>query len=217
MIALSSPAAHCVVLAQVRRDVFDEVVVVGAPDVDVCVALGFSLYGLGDWVKISPRDADAWPGDAAVAAAVLATDIDLAQVGIAWYDGLHDGQDVVRARAALLGHFGASRQAFTTPPRIDQERLRSYDGDGRLSRAVIAISRPGLIEPVSVTHLEQCGIRTAADFVGAQVNYLSARRTAYIIRRDGTPLQIRGLGPDRALSLSAWRQRIDAGRARVFA
>jgi hypothetical protein len=67
-----------------------------------------------------------------------------------------------------------------------------------------------------VSDLERNGIRTAADFVGAQVNYLSLRRTAYIIRRDGTPLQIRGLGPDRALSLSAWRQQIDAGRAPIF-
>jgi hypothetical protein len=217
MVALSSPGARCVVLAQVRRGVFDEVVVVGAPDVDVFVALGFSLYGFGDWVKVSPRDADVWVGDAAVAAAALATDIDLTRVGIAWYDGLQDGRDVVRARAALLGRFGAAPRVFMMPPRIDQERLRTYDGDGRLSRAVIAISRPSGVEPVSVEHLQQCGIRTAADFVGAQVNYLSVRRTAYVIRRDGTPLQIRGLGPDRALSLSAWRQRIDAGRAPVFA
>jgi hypothetical protein len=186
--------------------------VVGATDVDVCVALGFSLYGFGDWVKISPHDADAWPGDAATAAAVLATDIDVSQLGIAWCDG----RDVVRSRAALLDFFGAARQVFTLPPRIDQERLLTYDRGGRLSRAVIAISRPSSIEPVSLTHLEQCGIRTAADFVGAQVNYLSVRRTAYVIRRDGTPLRIRGLGPDRALGLSTWRQRIDAGRAPVF-
>ena len=73
------------------------------------------------------------------------------------------------------------------------------------------------VELTSVRHLEECGIRTAADFVGAQVDYLSVRRTAYVIRRDGTPLQIRGLGAERALGLSAWRQWIDAGRAPVFA
>jgi hypothetical protein len=216
MVALSSPGAHSVVLAQACRGVCDEVVVVGAPDVDVCVALGFSLYGLGHWVKVSPRDTDAWLGDAAVAAAVLATDIDLTQTGLAWRDGLHEGREVVQARAALLAFFGADRRVFTTPPRIYQERLLTYDRDGRLSRAVIAISKPYWVVPVSVIDLERNGIRTAADFVGAQVNYLSLRRTAYIIRRDGTPLQIRGLGPDRALSLSAWRQQIDAGRAPVF-
>ena len=213
MVALSSQGARCVVLAQVRRGVFDEVVVVGAPDADVCVALGFSLHGSGDWVKVSPHDADAWPGDAAVAAAALATDIDLTQVGIAWCDG----RDVVRSHAALLSFFGAARQLFTLPPRIDQKRLLTYDRNGRLSRAVIAVSRPSRIEPTSLRHLEECGIRTAADFVGAQVNYLSVRRTAYVIRRDGTPLQIRGIGPERALCLSEWRQWIDAGRAPVFA
>jgi hypothetical protein len=217
MVALSSPGARCVVLAQVRRGFFDEVVVIGAPDVEVCVALGFSLYGFGDWVKTSPRDADGWPGDAAVAAAVLATDIDLSRAGIAWRDGLRDGPDVVSARAALFGFFGVTRRRFALPSRIDQDRLLTYDRDGRLSRAVIAISRPSRIEPVSLRHLEERGIRTAADFVGAQVDYLSNRRTAYVIRRDGTPLQIRGLGPDRALGLSAWRQGIDAGRAPVFA
>jgi hypothetical protein len=217
MVALSSPGARSVVLAQARQGVFDEVVMIGAPDVEVCVALGFSLYGFGDWVKVSPRDADAWLGDAAVAAAVLATDIDLTRVGIAWRDGLHDGRDVVRARAALLSFFGVARRVFTMPPRIDQDRLLTYDRGGHLSRAVLAISRPPSVEQVSLNHLEQSGIRTAADFVGVQVDYLSVRRTAYVIRRDGTPLQIRGLGPDRALNLSAWRQRIDARRAPVFA
>jgi hypothetical protein len=217
MVALSSPGARCVVLGQVRRDGFDEVTVVGAPDAAVCAALGFSVHGFGDWVKVSPRDEDAWPSDAAVAVAALATDIDLSRVGIAWRDGLHNGQDVVRSRAALLGYFGAGRQRFTLPSRIDQERLFSYDRDGRLSRAVIAISRPSGLEPVSLRHLEEHGIRTAADFVGAQVDYLSVRRTAYVVRRDGTPLQIRGIGAERALGLSAWRQWIDAGRAPVFA
>ncbi|AGZ41290.1 hypothetical protein [Actinoplanes friuliensis] len=216
MVALSSPGARSVVLAQVRRDGFDEVAVVGTPDVAVCTALGFTLHGFGDWVKTSPHDADVWPGDAAVAAAALATDIDLTRVGIAWCDGLHDGHDVVRARRVLLGYFGAGRQRFTLPPKIDQERLLSYDRDGRLARAVIAISRPSRLELTSLRHLEECGIRTAADFVGAQVDYLSVRRTAYVIRRDGTPLQIRGIGADRALGLSAWRQWIDAGRAPVF-
>jgi hypothetical protein len=217
MVALSSPGARCVVLAQVRRDGFDEVAVVGAPDVAVCVALGFSLHGFGDWVKTSPHDAEAWPSDAAVAVAALATDIDLGRVGLAWRDGLADGRDVARARTALLGYFGAARQRFTLPTPIDQQRLLSYDRDGRLSRAVIATSRPSGIELTSVRHLEECGVRTAADFVGAQVDYLSVRRTAYVIRRDGTPLQIRGLGAERALGLSAWRQWIDAGRAPVFA
>ena len=217
MVALSSPGARCVVLAQVVRGGFDEVTVVGAPDVEVCVALGFSLYGIGDWVKTSPNDADTWPGDATVAAAALTTGIDLTQAGIAWLDGLHDGRDASRARAALLGYFGAARRRFTLSPRIDQQRLLTYDRDGRLSRAVIAISRPPRIEPTSLRHLQQCGVRTAADFVGIQVDYLSVRRTAYVIRRDGTPLQVRGIGPDRALALSAWRQRIDAGRAPVFA
>ena len=216
MVALSSPGATCVVLAQVRRDGFDEVAVVGKPDAAVCVALGFSVHGFGDWVKTSPHDADPWPGDAAVAAAVLATDIDPTRAGLAWRDGLHDGRDVVRARTALLGYFGAGRQKFTLPAPIDQDRLLSYDRDGRLARAVIAISRPSRIEPVSLRHLEENGIRTAADFVGAQVDYLSVRRTAYVIRRDGTPLQIRGIGAERALGLSAWRQWIDAGRAPIF-
>jgi hypothetical protein len=216
LIALTSPGARCVVLAQVLRDGFDEVTVIGPPDVDVCVALGFSVYGFGDWVKTSPRDADAWPGDAAVAVAALATDIDLTRAGLAWHYGPHHGRDVARARNALLGFFGASRRRFTLPPRIDQDRLLTYDRDGRLTRAVLAISRPAKIETASLRHLEEKGIRTAADFVGAQVDYLSVRRTAYVIRRDGTPLMIRGLGPDRALALSAWRQRIDAGRAPVF-
>ncbi|GAA2563993.1 hypothetical protein GCM10010435_40210 [Winogradskya consettensis] len=216
MLALSSPGARCVVLAQVRRDGFDEVTVVGAPDVDVCVALGFSVHGFGDWVKISPRDADVWPGDAAVAVAALATDIDLTRVGIAWREGCDDGRDVARARAALLAYFGASQQRFTLPRPIDQRRLLTYDPDGRLGRAVIALSRPSGIEPASLRHLEECGIRTAADFVGVQIDYLSVRRTTYVIRRDGTPVQIRGIGPERALSLSFWRQRIDAGRAPVF-
>src|SRR5689334_18958496 len=82
MVALSSPGASCVVLAQVRRDGFDEVTVVGTPDAAVCVALGFSLHGFGDWVKTSPHDADPWPGDAAVAVAALATDVDLTRVGL---------------------------------------------------------------------------------------------------------------------------------------
>jgi len=102
------------------------------------------------------------------------------------------------------------------PPPINQDRLLTYDRDGRLPRAVIAVSRPSRIEEVSVRHLQECGIRTAADFVGAQVDYLSPRRTSYVIRRDGTPLQIRGIGSDRALALSTWRQWIDAGRAPVF-
>jgi hypothetical protein len=215
MVALSSRAARCVVLVQVRRDGFDEVTVVGAPDVAVCVALGFSLHGFGDWVKTSPHDDDGWPGDAAVAAAALATDIDLTRVGIAWRDGPHDGRGGARARTTLLGHFGASRQRFTLPTQIDQKRLLTYDPDGRLSRAVIAVSRPSRIEAASLRHLEECGIRTAADFVGAQVDYLSIRRATYVIRRDGTPLQIHGIGPDLALGLSAWRQWIDAGRAPV--
>jgi hypothetical protein len=217
MLALSSPDARCVVLAQVRRDGFDEVTVVGAPDVDVCVALGFSLHGFGDWVKTSPHDADAWPGDAAVAVAALATDIDLTRVGIAWREVTPDGRDAARARTALLGYFGAGRQRFTLPPPIDQKRLLTYDPDGRLSRAVLAVSRPSRIEAASLRHLEECGIRTAADFVGAQVDYLSVRRNTYIIRRDGTPLQILGIGAERALGLSAWRQWIDAGRAPGFA
>lgn len=217
MVALSSQGARCVVLAQVRQNVFDEVVVVGAPDVEVCVALGFSLTGLGDWAKTSPRDADAWPADAAVAAAALATDIDLSRVGIAWRDGLPDGRSVLSARSDLLRYFGAARQVFRLSPRIDQERLLTYDRDGRLSRAVIAVSQPPQIEPTSLRHLRECGIHTAADFVGAQVDYLSLRRTAYVIRRDGTPLQVRGIGPERALCLSRWRQWIDAGRAAVFA
>ena len=125
----------------------------------------------------------------------LATDIDLTQAGIAWRDAARRPGGGP-ARAALLDFFGAARRVFTTPPRIDQERLLTYDRGGRLSRAVIAISGRTGIVPVSVSYLEQCGIRTAADFVGAQVNYLP-RRTAYVIRRDGTPLQIRGLGPDR--------------------
>jgi hypothetical protein len=217
MLALSSPGARCVVLAQVRRDGFDEVTVVGAPDVDVCVALGFSVHGFGDWVKTSPHDADAWPGDAAVAAAALATDIDLTRVGIAWRDVPHDGRDAARARTALLGYFGAARQRFTLPPRINQKRLLTYDRDRRLASAVLAVSRPPRIEPMSLRHLEEHGIFTAADFVGAQIDYHSTRRTTYVIRRDGTPLQIRGIGPERALGLSVWRQWIDAGRAPVFA
>lgn len=216
MVALSSPGARCVVLAQVRRDGFDQVSVVGTPDTAACAALGFSVHGFGDWAKTSPHDADPWPADAAVAAAALCTDIDLTRAGLAWRDGLHDGQDVLRARTALLRYFGAGRQPFVLPSRIDQSRLLSYDRDGRLSRAVIAISRPARIEPASLRHLEEHGIRTAADFVGAQVDYLSVRRTAYVIRRDGTPLQIRGIGAERALGLSAWRQWIDAGRAPLF-
>jgi hypothetical protein len=217
MVALTSPGARCVVLAQVRRDGFDEITVVGAPDVDVCVALGFSLHGFGDWVKTSPHDDDAWPGDAAVAAAALATDIDLTSVGIAWRSVVHDGRDAARARTALLSYFGAARQRFTLPPRIDQKRLLTYDRDGRLASAVIAVSRPSRIETGSLRQLEEHGIRTAADFIGAQIDYLSTHRTTYVIRRDGTPLQIRGIGPDRALGLSVWRQWIDAGRAPAFA
>ena len=213
MVALSSPAARCVALARVRRDGFDEVSVVGAPDVDVCVALGFSLRGFGEWVKTSPHDADGWPGDAAVAVAVLATDIDLTRAAIV----RHDGRDAVPARAALLGHFGAARPRFVLPPRIDQSRLLSYDRDGRLARAVIAVSRSSQLGATSLSHLQECGIHTAADFVGAQVDYSSVRRTTYVIRRDGKPLQIRGIGAERALAFSGWRQLIDAGRAPVFA
>jgi hypothetical protein len=174
------------------------------------------LHGFGDWVKTSPHDADAWPGDAAVALAALATDIDLSRVGIAWRDVPDGGRDVARARAALLGYFGAGRQRFTLPSRIDQKRLLTYDRDGRLARAVIAVSRPSRIEAMSLRHLAESGIRTAADFVGVQVDYLSVRRTTYVVRRDGMPLQIPGIGADRALGLSAWRQWIDAGRAPVF-
>jgi hypothetical protein len=213
VVGLSSPAARCVVLGKVRRDGFDEVSVVGAPDVDVCVALGFSVRGSGEWVKISPHDAEAWPGDAAVAVAVLATDINLNRAGIAW----RDGRDAIRARAALLSHFGAARQRFALPPPIDQRRLLTYDRDGRLARAVIAVSRSSRIEATSLRHLHECGIHTAADFVGVQVDYLSVRHTSYVIRRDGTPFQIRGIGAERALAFSAWRQLIDAGRAPVFA
>ncbi|WP_306209143.1 hypothetical protein [Actinoplanes sp. RD1] len=217
MLALTSPGARCVVLAQAHRDGLDEVVVAGTPDPEVCAALGFTLRGAGDWAKTSPHDADAWPGDAAVAAAALATDIDLTRVGLVWRDGLHDGRDVSRARAALLAHLGAGRPKFTLSRRLDQDRLLTYDRDGRLARAVIAISRPSGVEPLSVRHLQECGIRTAADFVGVQVDPASVRRTAYVVRRDGTPLQIRGIGADRALGLAAWRQWVDAGRAPVFA
>jgi len=213
LIALSSPAARCVVLGAVRRDGFDEVSVVGAPDVEVCVALGFSLRGFGEWVKTSPHDADAWPGDAAVAVAALATDINLTRAGIVW----RDGRDAAGARAALLGHFGAAQRRFTLPPKIDQRRLLTYDRDGRLSRAVIAASWHARLEATSLRHLQECGIRTAADFVGAQVDYLSVRRTTYVIRRDGTPLPIRGIGSGRALALTRWRELVDAGRAPLFA
>ena len=171
------------------------------------------MQGSGEWVKLSPHDADPWPGDAAVAAAVLATDIDLTRAGLAW----RDARDPARARAVLLGYFGAGRGRFTLPPRIDQTRLLSYDHNGRLARAVIAVGRPGRIAPESVRHLQECGIHTAADFVGVQVDQLSVRRTAYVISRTGAPLQIRGIGADRAQSLAVWRQWTEAGRAPLFA
>jgi hypothetical protein len=87
VLGLSSRGATSVVTASRHRHLESEVEVFGTPDVDVCVALGFTLQ-FGHWSKYAPNETDEWLAGAVVGAASLMTDIELGGAEIAWRRGI---------------------------------------------------------------------------------------------------------------------------------
>lgn len=64
---------------------------------------------------------------------------------------------------------------------------------------------PHGIGPILLDRLAAAGIRTCADYAGHRIDRSGARATVYLVRSDGTAVQVQGIGPDKAIALDAWR------------
>jgi hypothetical protein len=215
VVGFSSRGATSTVTASRYEHLEGELEVVGSPDVDVCVALGFTLL-LGRWSKCAPNGTDEWLAGAVVGAAALMTDIDLNDAKVVWRQGIKSGERQYEYRQAVLARFSHPARHSRGILEIDHTRLPSYDADGRLRQGVIALQPPPDIGPAIARNLAEAGIETAADFIGMVSDPWRSSQKHYLLRLDGEPVKVRGIGSDKAISLCLWRQRVEAGRVRTY-
>ncbi len=76
---------------------------------------------------------------------------------------------------------------------------------------MIALHPPPNVGPAIARNLAEAGIETAADFVGMVADPWRSSQKDYLLRLDGEPIRVRGIGTDKGNSLCHWRQMVEAG------